>query len=287
MKNGLLTLSDPAPFEVINKQSGSNILFLLQHSGQAIPAALDISDDGEPINNHTSWDIGTMGVGRHLAKISGCTTIIANYSRLVIDINRSLDSAYLIPSHAESIEIAGNANISDTERRQRIDEIYHPYHEEVKRQLARISQSEQTPVVIDIHSFTRRFFAAKRPWNIGLLWGRDQRIVSLLQLKYEKDGYVVGDNQPYDLSVLCECTLPKQIDSKRYPNALIEFSNDLIDSDDKAKKEAEKLWMNLGFGEAISSLNLYNGDGKIHYDQLAADVYLTNLAEAAKKGQIL
>ena len=53
-----------------------------------------------------------------------------------------------------------------------------------------------------MHTFTPNLSSQKtgeRPWHVGILWNRDQRVAQPLieLLKQHPDNFIVGDNQPY------------------------------------------------------------------------------------------
>ena len=80
------------------------------------------------MRRHIAWDIGIAGLGRLLADALDATFIQQNYSRLVIDCNRSLDVASSIPDLSEHTPIPGNIGVSEADRAARAAEIFWPYH---------------------------------------------------------------------------------------------------------------------------------------------------------------
>lgn len=169
--DSLLNSIDPKPVTILNGQSTSRFVFLAHHAGRAIPQSLhNLGLNNEILQTHAAYDIGTDVAVDHLASLSGATTIIGNYSRLVIDLNRSLDNGFLIPDHAVDVPIKANMDLSALAINQRVQEIYVPYQEAVQAQLKRIAASGKIPIVVDLHSFTKHFHSIERPWDIGFLW---------------------------------------------------------------------------------------------------------------------
>ena len=67
------------------------------------------------LKSHISIDLGAKEFCISLAKILGQSYFYSNFSRLVIDPNRSLDSDQLIVKRSCGIEIPGNIKISSKE----------------------------------------------------------------------------------------------------------------------------------------------------------------------------
>ena len=91
-------------------------------------------------------------------------------------------------------------------------------------------------MLVSIHSFTPRFKGrAPRPWHVGLLWDRDDRLLRpLLARLRAEDGLVVGDNEPYSGQLHGDCMWTHGSE-RGLPHVLIEIRNDLIEGlDDQA-----------------------------------------------------
>ena len=53
------------------------------------------------------------------------------------------------------------------------------------------------PLILNMHSFTPVMNGQKRPWHIGLLWDKDDRLAMAVKRLLDARGYCVGDNKPY------------------------------------------------------------------------------------------
>jgi predicted N-formylglutamate amidohydrolase len=197
-KSALLSDADPAPFEVINRGAGAHLLLVCDHASRAVPQALNnlgLSDD--TFDHHVAYDIGAAGVTKGLSERLDAQAVLAGYSRLVIDVNRPPGHPDSIMPENDHIEIPANKNMSDDDRRQRVREVFEPYHDAVNRALARLWDRGPAPAIFSIHSFSPRFGDKPRPWDIGVLWNRDPRIAIPLMEHLEKFDLRVGDNEPY------------------------------------------------------------------------------------------
>jgi predicted N-formylglutamate amidohydrolase len=98
-----LLAADEAPAVTVhNEGAQSPFLIVVDHAGRLIPRSLDRL--GLPVSEcarHNAWDIGVASVSRYLADALDATLVQQNYSRLVIDCNRSLGLETSIPEFSE------------------------------------------------------------------------------------------------------------------------------------------------------------------------------------------
>lgn len=235
-----------------NTQADSPFLLICEHASNFIPEEYDnLGLSKEDLQKHIAWDIGAGEVTRYLSDFLKAPAILAEISRLVIDVNRPLDHPTLIVREGEGKTVPGNQNLGKEEINRRIREIYAPFHNEIAEEIDRRLKKRQIPMTIDIHSFTSKFFNIKRPWHIGFLWAQDKRATAHIMSYFKNKGYCVGDNQPYDARQVHGTTVNRHCDTQRLPNVLIEIRHDLIDTKDKAKKWAHML------SEALQELQDY------------------------------
>ena len=98
MPDRLLAADEPAPVTVHNAAGASPFLLVADHAGHAMPRALgQLGIPDSECERHIAWDIGIAGVCRHLADALDATLIQQNYSRLVIDCNRTPGSETRCP----------------------------------------------------------------------------------------------------------------------------------------------------------------------------------------------
>jgi predicted N-formylglutamate amidohydrolase len=128
----LLAPDELAPVSVHNADGQSPFLLVADHAGNLIPRALGRLGVAEAeLRRHIAWDIGIAGLGRLLADALDATFIQQNYSRLVIDCNRSLDVASSIPDISEHTPIPGNAGVSEADKAARAAATFFPYHHQI------------------------------------------------------------------------------------------------------------------------------------------------------------
>lgn len=274
------------PYEVVNEKGKARVLILCDHAGNAVPSCLDnLGLSGEDLKKHSAIDIGARGVAIELARILDAPCVLANYSRLVVDLNRYLDHPTAFVPDCEGHEIPGNLDISNAERRARITEIYEVYHKEIERQLQKFEEADVIPAIISIHSFTKSFYKQIRPWEIGVLWVHDERLPRPAMEHLRGQGFVVGDNEPYDARMLWGTTVNVHGDVHGFPNVLFEIRNDLVSTGEGEIKMAHALADSMQDMLQDDNLyTLYEGD-KIVHDPALSETYFDELVYKAKKGE--
>ena len=136
-----------------------------------------------------------------MADALDATLVQQNYSRLVIDCNRTPGSETSIPEVSELTPVPGNVGLSETAKAARVREIFRPYHDAIESELDRRRQRGRPAALIAMHSFTPVFKGVARPWHAGVLYNRDPRFAHLLMALLKREaGLVVGDNEPYSVT---------------------------------------------------------------------------------------
>ena len=128
----LLDEDEPGAVVVERPDSESPYLFVCDHYGNRIPRKLGtLGVKDADLQRHIAWDVGVAGMAEEFARRFDATLVKQEYSRLVIDCNRPLDSATSIPEISEDTEIPGNRGISEEEVAARRREIFTPYHDTI------------------------------------------------------------------------------------------------------------------------------------------------------------
>lgn len=226
----LLGPNDVPPFELVNANSRQPFALVCEHAGTAIPEALgDLGIAADALHSHIGWDIGAAGVARELSHILNAPLVLQNYSRLVIDCNRPTISAESIRTVSDGVAIPGNLALTETDRLNRIDEIFTPFHRAVDMLLERVSRR----AVFAIHSFTPRLDGVDRPWDVSFLFRRDvdtsRRLAAVLA--GEAPDLKIGLNEPYRIDDASDWFVPHHGERRRLAHSLIEIRNDHLDSD--------------------------------------------------------
>lgn len=145
--------------------SAQNALVITcEHGGNRIPARYQefFRNCTEVLDSHRGFDHGALTMARALASAFRAQLLTATVSRLLVDLNRSINHPHL---HGEVIRTLPQAI-----RRRVVDRYYRPYRAEAE-QLITQSIAEQGRVVhISCHSFTPALEGVVRTADIGLLY---------------------------------------------------------------------------------------------------------------------
>ena len=224
----------PAPFRVVNGDARGGLLLVCEHASNEIPPQYaNLGLPPEALQRHIAWDIGAGRLARALARRLGCPAVLGGCSRLLIDLNRGLDDPTLVMKLSDGQTVPGNLRVDPDNDRQewqrRIDTWHAPYHEEVAARV-RALQGE-APALISVHSFTPVWKGAARSWDIGVLWGRDDRLAfPLVSALSSIEGVKVGRNEPYIGGLEGE-SIQRHGQENGILHACLEVRQDQLDSD--------------------------------------------------------
>lgn len=285
LDGALLESDEPAPFRVLNDSGKTPCILVCDHAAKRVPRKLNnLGMEEEDLSRHYAVDIGVEKVTEVMADLLDAPAILANYSRLVIDLNRSIDHPTAFVTTGEGKPVPGNIAMDDEDKRLRIEELYNPFHEQLNSMIEAYQAKGINPAIIAIHSFTQNFYKQKRPWEIGILWVQDGRLPKHTIQHFKALGYCVGDNKPYDARYLRGTTVDRHADTRGLPNVLIEVRNDLISNDEDSIRWAKMLAE--CYNPILNDKNLYTlYDGpRVKPDPEAERTYFEKLVEQAKKG---
>lgn len=254
----LIGEGDPPPYRILNPGGTSDVLLVGDHVSNVIPRAMNNLGLVEAVlQQHVAYDIGTGKLIAHLSQHLDAAAVTAGYSRLVVDLNRSLEDGTCFPEVSDGIAIPGNLGLTHTDRAQRIHSFYTPYRSAIDRMLHRIRERGRVPALISIHSFTPEMAGEVRPWHVGCMWDNDPRIpVPLMRhLRALPENFNVGDNQPYSGRHSADYTIDHHAEAAGLPHVSIEIRQDLVDTEAGAERWATIL--DEGLRDILADPDLY------------------------------
>lgn len=176
------------------------IIVTCEHASNELPQGLDL--DPELLQLHIAWDPGARRIARRLADRFDAPLFEGEVSRLVIDLNRSVDNRMLIRRVSDGHRIPFNYGLGEQERRRRIERWHRPYRERIVAAAEETIERAGRCIHLCIHTFTGSLSGTSRANDIGLLhdpaWGLERELCTEVRRSMEeRSDLVVWFNRPY------------------------------------------------------------------------------------------
>lgn len=139
----------------------NNLILSCEHAGNEVPDTYKALFAGaeDILNSHRGWDPGALDVAQFLAEKFNAPLFKMLTTRLLVEMNRSLDSPELFSEFSSALNEADKEYI--------LHEFYYPYRSSVEKEITKKAK----PVLhVSIHSFTPFFNGTQRDVDIGLLF---------------------------------------------------------------------------------------------------------------------
>ncbi|MGG7554537.1 N-formylglutamate amidohydrolase [Pseudomonas sp. ES3] len=218
------------PAYTLSREASEHPLILVcEHASRFIPDGLnDLGLSEEAAREHIAWDIGALALAEGLAEALGATLLAANYSRLLIDLNRPRHAPDSIPLQSEIYQVPGNRDLDEATREYRRHCLFKPFHACLQTLIdARVEQNKPVRVV-GIHSFTPIYYGQPRSLEVGVLYGQATEYAQRMIDGLSRHPLKVAGNQPYKVNPLGDMTVPVHGDARGLDSVLIEVRNDLL-----------------------------------------------------------
>ncbi|MGU3540963.1 N-formylglutamate amidohydrolase [Methylobacterium sp. A54F] len=233
--------ASPHPVETIAGDPASGLLILCDHASNFVPDDIHLGVPETEFGRHIAYDIGAAGVTRRLAARLGAPAILTRFSRLIIDPNRGREDPTLVMRLSDGAIVPGNARIDAAGKAERIARFYAPFDAAIDAGVDAAQGAGRPPMILTMHSFTPYWRGIARPWQVGILYDRDDRMSAPLiaGLRADPAGLTVGDNEPYGGGLPGD-TIDRHATARGLPNALVEIRQDLIAGEDGQAEWAER-----------------------------------------------
>lgn len=225
----LLEADEPSP--VIEHRPGgrSSFVIAVDHAGRRLPRRLgNLGLPPSELERHTAWDIGALAVAKRLSDLLDAHLVAQEYSRLVIDCNRTPGSETSIPTAAEWLEVPGNVGLSEDEIAARQTEIFEPYHARLGALLYERRAAQRLTILVTQHTMTDIFKGVLREMHAAVLYDNDRRFAGVvLEMLRRNKELLIAENEPY-LVQLTHYTIPCHAEPHRLPYVELEIRQDLV-----------------------------------------------------------
>ncbi len=234
---------DGLPVEVVNADGKNAIVLVCEHAANRIPVSMNrLGLSGPALESHIAWDSGAAEVARHMSCRLDAPLIMARFSRLVFDCNRSPESGSAILGHSDGYAVPGNSQLTESDRAARVREVYEPFRNQTGKILTSRRDQGIDPVLVTIHSFTPIYAGKRRDLDLGVLHDRDARLADKILEIAEKDlDLTVKRNAPYGPEDGVTHTLATHAVPRGLLNVMLEIRNDLIGDPTGRQALAERL----------------------------------------------
>ncbi len=238
----VLAPGDPPPFERCNPWGSAPCLVVCDHASAAMPLALGALGLADAHRlEHIAWDIGAAWIARRLAQRLDAPALLAGYSRLVADCNRSPEDPAAFAETSDTIAIPGNRGLTGEARRARTLAVHRPYHDAIREVLDGFADNGVAPVLIAVHTMTPRMRGEdRRPEMFTVCRERGDRMAApVLERMSATGGIITGDNSPYGLDVDEDFTVPEHAISRGLAYLQFEVRQDLVSREEDARRWAD------------------------------------------------
>ncbi len=174
--------------------SRRRVVLTCEHATWAVPEGFGV--EASVLHSHVGWDEGARPLAEGLAAAWDAPLVVARWSRLWIDTNRSEDAPDLVPAVAFGVPIPANEGADRAERLP----AWRAFRAEAERHL--VQALAAGPVLhLSVHTFEPAVDPARRTYSVGLLFDPDRpaevRVVETLAARLEAAGFETRRNEPY------------------------------------------------------------------------------------------
>jgi predicted N-formylglutamate amidohydrolase len=147
------------------------------------------------LKTHRGSDPGAYDIAKALSRSLGLRLFANTYTRLLVDVNRTLDQETLFSTVTEGL--------SEAEKKKVLSQFYWPYRLGLSRYIRKVLKTSDV-LHVSIHSFTPKMKGVSRSCEIGILFKKSDRRAALyahaLQKRIweENPKLKVRLNYPYD-----------------------------------------------------------------------------------------
>jgi len=173
------------------------LLITSEHGGNLVPPEYQaLFQDAEAVlESHRGWDPGSLELAQNLSQATGAELIFTEWTRLLVEVNRSTRHRRLFSEFTASLDPAA--------KEQLISRYYAPHRQLVSTAVARRVANGSPVLHVGVHTFTPELAGVTRKADVGLLYDparREEQAFCLLwgeQLKRLAPALRVRRNYPY------------------------------------------------------------------------------------------
>jgi predicted N-formylglutamate amidohydrolase len=217
---------------VLSGADGRTIVVSCEHGGNRVPAEYQELFRGHEalLETHRGWDPGTAALARDLGRAFGVEPIVADVTRLLVDLNRS--------AHHPRVFSELSRGLAPAERHALLARHHEPHRARVTDAVATAVGAGNGVVHLGVHSFTPVLDGVERRTDLALLYDPARLAERALAerwcagLRARLPGVRVRRNHPYrGRADGLTTTLRRRFGADRYLGIEIEVSQGLLDAE--------------------------------------------------------
>ena len=174
----------------------TRVLLTCEHAGHEVPTEVRalFADADDVLRSHRGWDPGALALFEALRPLAD-RALAGSTSRLVVELNRSLNSPALFSAFTRDLPPAQRDHL--------LDEHYTPFRTAAADAVAAWLAQQQAVLHLSVHSFTPVLDGEVRTMDIGLLYDPDRAWERALAEAWEQllhaaaPDLEVRHNEPY------------------------------------------------------------------------------------------
>lgn len=179
------------------KPIASNLILTCEHGGNQIPVSLkkQFNDHSHILKTHRGLDIGVLEIAKLMQKKLKSPFIYSTTSRLVVDLNRTLNNPTLFSEFMKPLPKVTLQKVLDT--------YYFPHWVKVRKNIRALLLTKKRVVHVAVHSMTDQLNGQTRKMHLALLYNptfKNEVGFSSLwiqELRKEFPDYIIARNKPY------------------------------------------------------------------------------------------
>ncbi len=182
-------------YERIHGLYDADWVLTCEHASQRLPEPYAWSDEERALlGTHWALDLGAEALTRGLAAELEAPAVLARFSRLLLDPNRTPDDPTLFRSRCDEVFLELNAGLAPEERLERLQRFHEPFHGAIDAMVGKHPHAD----VLSLHSFTPVYEGGpSRTMELGVLFDGEEALAAAFATVLEGEGFVVALNEPY------------------------------------------------------------------------------------------
>lgn len=140
------------------------LIITCEHSGNKVPSKYQhlFELNPEVLNTHRGYDIGALELTRTISQTLESDAHAHDVSRLLIDLNRSLNNPSAFSEFTDEV--------GEETRRSIVEEYYLPYRSKVKQNISSLISNKVPVLHLSVHTFTPTMNGEHRNADVGILY---------------------------------------------------------------------------------------------------------------------